>query len=681
MKNPLPWGLVGHACLTLSLGLFAVSATAQSVATEANIPNPPSPTGKVKDQDWVMAKTDAPPSIDGDLNDPCWKNATHATGFFRFQSTEPIREQTEAWMCADRTHLYIAFHCKDSHPELIRVHETQREGDISHDDWVGLAIDSQGTHRNVSQFSVSARGTQLTQLEGGTADNLTWAGDWKAATKRVPDGWTAEISIPFSILRYPKNAKSMGIVLLRVLARETNAEIWPYVPPEGNSNPLPFIAAFKGIEPPKFAPQLVLLPYLLGTAGNPSGLTGGVDLKYPISTTLTGVGTLFPDFRTVEQAVSDLSFSYTEKYVPDRRPFFVEGSNLLQDSFLFYSQRIPYVDEGAKIVGKEGLATISSLVTHTDQAGGQTALMANAAQDLGLYSQIGAAFLANSAGSQPDNQLARLSGQYGFMQGGRQTTLAGSSTSSWLEGGPSDRNDYVQLSSYAGHGKLGATAFYTDTGPNFVNQLGLVPEVDLRGSGVSVSQYDNLDRGKLENYQVNLNANTYRHQTGGFFHDDVSVNTFAMMRSGLAYELDYDAAKYFPYVDNTLTTAFSWNQKTLLEQGRISLQVGHREDHPYQFLSLSQGILVSKPFSLQLNFGYEKLAGVVNTQSILTGTYRLNSHETIGGRLLQQDGNIDAYLSYGRKVVRGTDVFILVGDPNSPRTRGQVIVKLVWPLH
>jgi hypothetical protein len=672
-------GAVAHACATCILSLIVAAAEAQSLLTKGAIPNPSIPVGPWKRVDYVLARAESEPKIDGILDDECWKTATHAPAFFRFQSPEPIHEQTEAWMCASRTHLFIGIHCKDSHPELIRQHETQREGDLSHDDWVGLAIDSQGTHRNVSQFEVSARGTQVTQLEGATADNLTWAGEWKAATHRVEDGWTAEISIPFSILRYPKNTKEIGIALIRVLARETNAEIWPYVPPEGNNNPLPFLSEFSGINPPKFAPRWVVLPYVLGVAGPQSTLTGGVDLKYPVSTTLTGVGTLFPDFRTVEQAVSDLSFSYTEKYVPDRRPFFVEGSNYLQDSFLFYSQRIPFVDEGAKLVGKEGNTTISALATNTSQAGGQTAAMANVAQDLGLFSQVGAAVLSNDSGGQPSNQLARFFGQYGSMQGARQNTIQGNVTGSWLQGSSPDKNDWVQVSSYAGHGTLGGSAFYTETGPGFVNQLGLVPEVDLRGTGFSLSQYDNLDRGKLETYQVSLAGSTYRHMTDGFFHDDMSLNSMVMVRSGWAYEFDLDAGKYEPYVDNTVTTAVSWNQKTLLQQGRLALQVGHREDQPYQFLSLTQGILVSKPFSLQLAAGYEKLDGAANTQTILTGTYRLNSMETIGGRLLQQNGDVDVYLSYGRKVLKGTDVFVLIGDPNSPRTKGQVILKLVWP--
>jgi hypothetical protein len=670
-------GRVWLACVFVST-IFSSSAPAELYGP---VPDPKIPPSPVKAPALEVAKTNNPPKIDGVLDDPCWKTATHLEGFFRFHSNDPIKEQTEAWMCADATHLYFAFHCIDHHPELIKANETQREGDLSHDDQVGIAIDSQTNRRNVSQFSVSARGTQLTQIEGGTADNLTWAGDWTAATHRVEDGWTAEISIPFSLLRYPKGAKSFGLALIRQLARETNAEIWPYVPPEGNNNPLPYLCDCRGIQPPFYPPHLVALPYVLGTAGSPTTLRAGIDLKYPLSTTLTGIASLFPDFQTVEQSVQNLSFSYTEKYLPDRRPFFVEGSNFMGDTSLFYSQRIPMVDEGVKVVGKQGPTTISALATNAREDGtGQSATFANVAQDLGLYSQVGVSALSNNSLGQPANRVERVFGQYGYGHAGRQFFFSGSDTESWLAGGTQDRSNYFQWSTGAGNGKPYASAFYTSTGANFVNQLGLIPEVNLVGEGFNVGRSDNHDKGRLEYDSINLSASTYGHRTGGFFHDDLSASSYWGMRSGLAYELDADWGKYFPYKDNTVTTAFYWGQKTLFNQGNISYQFGHREDQPYQYLTLSEGVPISRAFSLNGTIGLETLDGQQNTQTIVTGTYRVNPQEAFGGRVVQQNGDIDVYLSYSRRVRKGTDIFILIGDPNSARTRGQLTVKLVHPL-
>jgi len=671
------------ALFACACGLFATPALANSLAEDTIakpvIQNPAAPAGPWKKTVVQLSKAEKPPKIDGVLDDECWKHATHVEGFFRFQSNEPIHEQTEAWMCVDKTHLYVAFHCLDAHPDLIREVETQREGNVNHDDFVCIALDTQGNKRNVSQFNISARGTQQTQIEGGTADNLTWAGDWTAATKRTADGWTAEICIPFSVLRYARGTRTFGVALLRQLARETNPEIWPCIPSEGYNNPIPFLGEITGLEPPYYAPRLVALPYILGTAGPNESLRGGLDIKYPISTTLTGLATFHPDFQTIEDAVQNLSFSYTEKYVPDRRPFFVEGSNFLQDSFLFYSQRIPFVDEGAKVIGKQGPTTIAALATTSTQGTPQTSFLTSMTQDLGYYSQIGAAFLGNNSDGSPDNRVARVSGQYGFAKGVRSYTVSANATESWTAGTAPDHNAYVQLQTNAGPGQLNATAAYTETGKNFVNQLGLVPEVDLRGESLYINRFDNFDKGVLESDSFGFGASTYDHMTGGFFHDDVSVNSFWQMRSGLAYEIDADAGKYYPFVDNTVTTAVYWNQKSLLQRGGISFQFGHREDQPYKFISLNQGLSLSKRFSINGSFNLETLQHEQNTQTILSGTYRLNDQETFGGRLVQQNGSVDIYLSYGRRVRKGTDIFVLVGDPNSQHTKGVIIVKLVHP--
>lgn len=454
---------IGRGTLLGAVALGGSVAHGQDSILSSQIPNPPIP-GEWKKTTYHIPRTETAPKIDGKLDDACWKQALRTTGFYRFRSDDPVKEQTEAWICADKTRLYIAFHCLDSHPELIRAHETQREGDIERDDYVHIAIDSQGTRRSVSEFSVNARGTQRTRIDGGSADNLTWAGDWTAATQRVADGWIAEISIPFALMRYPRGAQNFPLALLRQIPRETNMEVWPYLPRTGDSNPLVYLHDFTGIEPPYYAPRFVFLPYVLGTAGKTTALRSGLDVKYPISTTLTGVATLFPDFETVEQAVTDLSFSYTEKFVPDRRPFFAEGSGYLQDSFLFYSQRIADVDGGLKVVGKQGQTTISALGTTSQSGAGQSAFMTSVNQDMGAFSQLGLAVLGNNVDGLPSNRVAQLNGGYGWMKGGRQVTFYGNTTNSWVADGRTGQNHYMQISTEGKRGQLGGAGLVRGDG-------------------------------------------------------------------------------------------------------------------------------------------------------------------------------------------------------------------------
>ena len=113
---------------------------------------------------------------------------------------------------------------------------------------------------------------------------------------------------------------------------------------------------------------------------------------------------------------------------------------------------------------------------------------------------------------------------------------------------------------------------------------------------------------------------------------------------------------------------------------------GSQEGQAYNFLTLGQGIFVSRPISVQLNYSLLKLGQTSSTQSILTGTYRLNPFQTIGARVVNQGGadqgtgiGTDIYFSFSQQVRAGTDVFLLFGDPNSPKTRGKVTLKLVHP--
>lgn len=678
MRNSFfPW--IGRGCL---VGAGLVSSTAcfaQQDLLSKDIPSPAIPTGPWTKATYQIAKTETAPRIDGNLDDACWKSGLHADGFYRFRTADAVHEQTEAWICADKSRLYVAFHCKDSHPELIRAHETQREGNVDQDDYVGLAIDTQGTRRNVSQFTVTARGTQQTQLEGGTAENLSWAGDWTAATQKVADGWTAEISIPFAMLRYPKGAHNFPLVLLRQIARETNPEIWPHVPLGGDSNPLQYLNDFVGVEPPYYPPHLVFLPYTLATTGKTTALRTGLDVKYPISTTLTGVATLFPDFETVEQAVQDLSFSYTEKYLPDRRPFFAEGNGFWPDSFLFYSQRIANVDEGLKVVGKQGRTTIGALATNAEGANGQSAFFSTVSQDFGLFSNLGATVLGTNLNGQPANRVAQISGSYGWKQNGRQMNFNVNDTNSWVANGRTGYNDWFQLATDSPRGKVSGDAYYTETDPNFVNQLGLVQEVDVAGGGFDIHRNGGYDKGPIQRDYFGIGASSFRHKTGGFFHDSVSSNSYIGLRNGWGFQVDADFGKREDFHDNTISSTVMWGQKTLFQQGSLNYQVGRRENLPYRFVNLNQGVLIGKGFSLNAMYNGYHLGDFDDSQTVLSGTFRLNSQEALGGRLVQHDGKTNIYLSYGRRTRHGTDIFFLIGDPNSPNTRGVFTVKLVKP--
>ena len=112
---------------------------------------------------------------------------------------------------------------------------------------------------------------------------------------------------------------------------------------------------------------------------------------------------------------------------------------------------------------------------------------------------------------------------------------------------------------------------------------------------------------------------------------------------------------------------------------------------PTRNMSIGQGILVSRPLSIRLNYSQQERGGVITRQAIATGTYRLDGLRALSARLLSQNGTGNAanvggqtgtnlYLAYSQRSRRGTDFFLLLGDPNSGNTRSQVTLKVTRPI-
>lgn len=661
---------------SLSFPLF----TFAQVQLASKIEAPAPPPGVWKRGNAVIAKTESAPKIDGALDDLCWKTATHGLGFHRLLSKDPVLDQTEVWVCADQKNLYFAFHCLDREPEKIQARETQRNGNLDQDDRVVVVIDSQSAKRSSSEFWTNPLGTQAQNIEGGTADNQAWQGDWLAAAKRTPDGWIAEMAIPFSLLRYPKGAQSFGILVARRKPMESNFSCWPYMPPQSDTGSMcQYFTDFGGINPPTYAAKPIVLPYTLSTTGQGTSSRFGIDLKYPISTTFTGVATIKPDFQTVEGAVQDVTFSYTEKYVPDRRPFFAEGEGFLDDSSLFYSQRIQDVDYGLKVTGKQGQTTIGVLGT-TSQAGSrQSTAVAAFSQDIGAYSGYGGTYLHNQ---QQNNggDVWDLHGEYGWAKGLRNVRFYAEMRQSHSEGGKGGRSLFANINTYAGKGQWNGNFFTELIDANYRNPLGLINETDRKAVALNLNKFHVFDKGKIEQNSVSINADTVSHIDGSFFHDNFQVSTDFTMRSGLGYGMYGQVGKRNEFHDNTLAGFFRWNQKTLLQKGTFSCETGRRENKPYRYISLSQGLGIGRALSFNFSLGDLRVGDLNQTQVILSGTYRIDPRQSFGGRLVTQDGHSNLYLSYGRRGRKGNDLFILLGDPNSPTTKKAITLKMVWSL-
>jgi hypothetical protein len=300
------------------------------------------------------------PVIDGVLDDPVWAMAPADDSFVQeepLENTAPT-EATELRIAYDDAALYVAFRCHDDGLVVGRL--TRRDRDVE-SDWVGIYIDSRGDRATGYGFRVSAAGVQ-TDLLYYNDDSYTtdWDAVWESAVRVDPDGWTAELRIPLSVLRYPsRDVQDWGLQAQRYVSHAKEIDNWSYVPRTAPAFVSYFgrLVGLRGLAPhrtlevrPYIAARVIAdsasggqLLAISGTSPRTEGTAdAGLDLKLGITPELTLDATINPDFGQVDADQVVLNLSRFETFYPEKRPFFLESLDLFQIlSFQpFYSRRI-----------------------------------------------------------------------------------------------------------------------------------------------------------------------------------------------------------------------------------------------------------------------------------------------------------------------------------------------------
>jgi hypothetical protein len=316
----------------------------------------------------TMVVQETPPVIDGLLDDEAWKQVEWAGDFTQIQPDKGAApaQKTAFKILYDAKNLYVAIRAYDTEPDKIGKRMSRRDGFDG--DWVEINIDSYFDHRTAFSFTASASGVKGDEAVSNNGDNwdANWDPIWYLNTSLDEEGWVAEMRIPLSQLRFAdKPVHTWGLQVNRLLFREQERSSWQYIPPDapGWVHLFGEMYGIEGIKPQK---QLEVQPFLLGKIerfekeeGNPFAdgkeqeLSVGVDGKIGITSDITLDFTINPDFGQVEADPSQVNLSAFQVFFRERRPFFVEGNNILTfpmtesaagGSFnsdnLFYSRRI-----------------------------------------------------------------------------------------------------------------------------------------------------------------------------------------------------------------------------------------------------------------------------------------------------------------------------------------------------
>ena len=300
----------------------------------------------------IATRTSASPHIDGKSDEAAWANAMVATDFVQLVPKEgsPASQKTEVKILYDNNAIYVSAHMYDEHPDSILAELGQRDDDGLNADYFMIQIDPYNTRQDAFNFGVYASGVQNDFKISDNSFDAVWA----SAVSIDKDGWTVEMRIPYSALRFPKtDEQHWALEFFRQVRRTREKSLWTLTP-NNQANPLKFWGMLDGLKNINCPIRLSLTPYVsFGLQRSPqynadntyfysNAFTygGGADIKYGIDERFTLDMTLYPDFSQVQSDKKVKNLSYREITYTENRPFFREGTDLFTKGGLFYSRRI-----------------------------------------------------------------------------------------------------------------------------------------------------------------------------------------------------------------------------------------------------------------------------------------------------------------------------------------------------
>ena len=357
-------------------------------ASPALAQDPPAPaaaaTATTPQHPAVRAiRLDRPINVDGLLNEDVWKNGNAITSFSQRdpdQGQAP-RQRTEVRLAYDDDAFYVGAKMYDTAPDSVVARLVRRDDDGGADAF-SIMLDPYRDKRTGYFFQVSAAGVLADGvLMNDGWDDWSWDGVWLARAQRDQEGWTAEMRIPFSQMRFNANQMVWGINLQRSISRTNELDALVYTP-RGQSGYVSRFPELHGLDGLKPSRNIEVTPYVTNKtehlrfdggslsqydAGDPfhgdwkaKPAIGG-DLRTSLGSKLTLNATINPDFGQVEIDPAVVNLSDVESFFDEKRPFFTEGVSVFRcgnngandywgfnwpEPIFFYSRRIGRAPQG-----------------------------------------------------------------------------------------------------------------------------------------------------------------------------------------------------------------------------------------------------------------------------------------------------------------------------------------------
>lgn len=614
--------------------------------------------------------TSTPPKVDGVIGDSEWNSASRFAGLTSRMTGAQEPEGGEFFLSYDASFIYFAARLQDSQPSGIRAVEYRTNVNLSGDDNVTFSIDPTGSAGAFSSFTMNAAGGSNLYISGGRAIKREWLGEFESKGRITQSGWEVEAKIPWRLMQLPQSGKrDINVNVSRYCTRTQRESIWAFLSGTSDRN----YGVWKGVDVPKvpFERTLKLLPYgYVGYEDPETIAVGGLDFKTSLTETIEAVGTINPDFRNIQGDILSLDFSYLERLANDSRPFFQEGAGYY-GSLLFAPQRIDKFDAGLNVYGRLGdKLTFGALATH--DFGYETNAVASLTYSPDPRHVIRFSGASRESDLGPDNQSALVrfvetKGPlgYGIRYSVSDDEILGVGTEFAVDTGWSKNGWGIGFN-------------YRDVSEDFMPRLGFVPERDYKGFNVDINYTKPISSGKLMEWGIYANFLRFDHQNGDFYRSEDMAFGSLTMRNGLDFDFGIQRSGFETNRDEIIFFSVERPRGDPYRRWQFDYTSGEVAGKDYRNL---RAVLQYRPLAKwQVSLSAQEVKHFdKRRQTILTTNYDLGSDQSISGRLVERDGEYSGYLAWRRSGNRGAEYYVVIGDPNSKRFEGSIILKAVFP--
>jgi len=523
-----------------------------------------------------------PINLDGRLDEPVWQRVavgTVGTGFIQRQPQPgaAASERTEVRVAFDGSTLYVAIRAWDSDPSAIIASEMRRDGSgggggfgglsgaYNNDDSIAVVFDSFLDRRNAFYFETNPNGARADALiENEGRPGFDWDGVWNAAARRDEQGWSAELAIPFTTLRFDPSTDAWGMQVRRLIRRRNEEAFWAPIGIDAQTERVSRAGLLAGMGGLERGINLRIKPFGVGSStrdynepDRDQGENGdvGIDLlRWGVTDNMTLDVTVNTDFAQVEADDQQVNLTRFSLFFPEKREFFLENAGIFEYGSpgsgggfrpplykAFFSRRIGLADNevvpivaGARFTGRAGGWNFGGMNVQTeavdpfdpdaDPIRSTNWSVVRGKRNLGERSAVGAIFTNKQSGADDWNRVVGFDTD---LNPTRRLNFSGFYSRSDDSDGPSG---WAAGAGFAWRGSIWrANAEYQEITETFNPEMGFLLREDVRRFSSSVDFEPRPDISPaIRNLTFNVRSEVVYRRDGELSTVDSSLRFFGV---------------------------------------------------------------------------------------------------------------------------------------------------------